>query len=292
MAGGQAPLSPRSSDAKYRRPTASLHVTAPFFQNKTLLSFSTSDTAAGVVSKVKWFGNQQNDTQGYDVRVLYRDGSSNAMDDLSPLSFYETNFAGEPYTCLELIPNGTVVAPSSPHESPRQTQGNGPSTVSGYNAVQPTETTPYQNTAQPASQPSIINNPNGTNSPSMSPLNSPVNNRIAQLQGQSSGSSPSGSSTTTPFGSPMSNGLMTPTSNPGTPETVRASVSNNGESIMLKIEVPNLQIGKMIKCTWNDTPQDVLTKLREKKVFVDDRYVPTPFVDLYVESFLTSFFCF
>eukprot|EP00029_Vermamoeba_vermiformis_P003899 TRINITY_DN1442_c0_g1_i1.p1 TRINITY_DN1442_c0_g1~~TRINITY_DN1442_c0_g1_i1.p1 ORF type:complete len:1300 (-),score=300.12 TRINITY_DN1442_c0_g1_i1:109-4008(-) len=284
--GGQAPLSPRASDAKYRRPTASLHVTAPFFQNKTLLSFSTSDTAAGVVSKVKWFGNQQSDTQGYDVRVMYRDGSSNAMDDLSPLSFYETNFAGEPYICLELVPNGTVVSPASPRESPRQPQSNGPATIGTYNAVQqPIEhhNTPYQNSAlsrsQPASQPTMINHSvnhtpreSNTSSPMLSPLNSPVNHRVAELQGQSTSTgSPSGSSASTPYGSPMSNGTMSPKSNPGTPEIGRASVST-GENIMLKIEVPNLQIGKMIKCTWTDTPQDILTKLREKKVFVDDSY--------------------
>ncbi len=220
------------------------------------------------------------------MRVLYRDGSSNAMDDLSPLSFYETNFAGEPYICLELVPNGTVVSPASPRESPRQPQSNGPATIGTYNTVQPIEhnNTPYQNSAlsrsQPASQPALINQPNNTtnhtpresnhSTPAMSPMNSPINHRVAELQGQSSGSS-SNSSSSTPFGSPMSNGMMTPTSNPGTPEVARASVSN-GENIMLKIEVPNLQIGKMIKCTWNDTPQDILTKLREKKVFVDDRY--------------------
>lgn len=230
---------------------------------------------------------------------MYRDGSSNAMDDLSPLSFYETNFAGEPYVCLELIPNGSVVSPTSPRESPRQAQNNGPATIGTYNA-QPIEhnLSPRQNGAltrsQPASQPTAINHNNhqhnqsnhyhsqshsttssNNSTPVTSPLNSPVNHRVAELQGQTSSGSPSGSAASTPFGSPMSTGMMTPTSNPGsnpgTPEIGRASVST-GENIMLKIEVPNLQIGKMIKCTWADTPQDILTKLREKKVFVDDRY--------------------
>jgi hypothetical protein len=239
----QPQTSPSNTFQNLQSSTITLQVKAPFFSAPAAIPFSTSDYALNVLSRIKWAANLQNDTTGYDIIIHYKDGSTNVMDEFSPLYFYETNIGGNSYTAIELVPNNkTIPPPASP---------------------QPLDT---------KMSPSADNQATGNEiSKGMTAMAIGMNTTSAGgtiPSGNNIGFSQSATVLASTSSSSLDFGSIKKTTSASSLTLTNKSPSLASlpvDSITIRVEIPAVDQAKSIKVSWNETPAQIIQTLKSKK---------------------------